>query len=72
MSKFEILPPERRIVKVSCASAPVAGFAGPGHTAITVVSSAAPMETDPFVMLMDDTLDFRPGQSAGEASPRRS
>jgi redox-sensitive bicupin YhaK (pirin superfamily) len=49
--------------------APRAGFAGPGHTAVEVIASDALVETDPFVLLMDDRLDFAPGQRVGGAHP---
>ncbi len=48
---------------------PAPGFAGPGHTAIEVVTPDALRETDPFVLLMDDRIDFTPGQQLGGAHP---
>ncbi|HSC88958.1 MAG TPA: pirin-like C-terminal cupin domain-containing protein [Polyangiaceae bacterium] len=48
---------------------PEPGFAGPGHTAVEVLTPRAPMETDPFVLLMDDRLDFTPGRQVGGAHP---
>jgi quercetin 2,3-dioxygenase len=59
----------RRIARKTRAGAPAAGFAGPGHTAVEVVRADALAETNPFVMLMDDRLDFHPGQPVGEAHP---
>lgn len=45
------------------------GFAGPGHTASEVFGPRDRERTDPFVMLMDDRLDFKPGQPVGESHP---
>lgn len=45
------------------------GFAGPGHTAGEVFGPRDIARTDPFVMLMDDRLDFHPGQPVGEPHP---
>ncbi|MEL1266342.1 pirin family protein [Pseudoxanthomonas putridarboris] len=61
--------PERPIARKTRAGAPAPGFAGPGHTAMEVVRPDALARTDPFVLLMDDTLDFAPGQPVGEAHP---
>jgi quercetin 2,3-dioxygenase len=49
--------------------APEMGFLGPGHTAIEVVGSADLVATDPFVLLMDDRIDFAAGRKVGEAHP---
>lgn len=49
--------------------APRPGFAGPGHTAIEVITPDALTETDPFVLLMDDRVDFPPGQQVGAPHP---
>jgi redox-sensitive bicupin YhaK (pirin superfamily) len=49
--------------------APEPGFAGPGHTAIEVVTSEALAASDPFVLLMDDRLDFAAGQQIGGPHP---
>jgi redox-sensitive bicupin YhaK (pirin superfamily) len=59
---------ERRITRKSHAPEPVPAFAGPGHMAVEVLASR-PQETDPFVLLMDDRLDFHPGQVAGGEHP---
>jgi len=48
---------------------PHAGFAGPGHTAVEVLGSSAFDANDPFVFLMDDRLDFCPGQRLGGGHP---
>ncbi len=45
------------------------GFAGPGHTAVEVITSEAFSESDPFVLLMDDRLDFPPGRQVGGPHP---
>lgn len=60
---------ERRVARVERAGAPEPGFAGPGHTAVAVVRANRLAETNPFVLLMDDRLDFEPGQPVGEAHP---
>jgi redox-sensitive bicupin YhaK (pirin superfamily) len=63
------MPATRRIGRITHASAPAPGFAGLGHTAVEVVRADALAETNPFVLLMDDRLDFRPGQPVGEPHP---
>ncbi|MET3709593.1 redox-sensitive bicupin YhaK (pirin superfamily) [Sphingomonas trueperi] len=60
---------QRQILRKSRAPAPVPGFAGPGHTVVEIVTSQRPEETDPFVLLMDDRLDFKPGQPVGDEHP---
>lgn len=60
---------DARITRKTRASAPHDGFAGPGHTAVEVFGPKALKATDPFVMLMDDRLDFHPGQPVGEPHP---
>jgi hypothetical protein len=59
----------RQIVRKSRAGPKTAGFAGPGHIAVEVVAADALLQTNPFVLLMDDTLDFEVGQAVGEAHP---
>ncbi|MCD9087006.1 pirin-like C-terminal cupin domain-containing protein [Stenotrophomonas sp. SY1] len=56
----------RRITKAGKAEP---GFAGPGHTARKVFGSDNFELTNPFVLMMDDTLAFQPGQPVGEAHP---
>jgi redox-sensitive bicupin YhaK (pirin superfamily) len=53
----------------SRAAPPEPGFAGPGHTAVEVLRSERFGEAGPFVFLMDDRLDFQPGQAVGGAHP---
>jgi redox-sensitive bicupin YhaK (pirin superfamily) len=48
---------------------PSPGFMGEGHTAVPVVSPADFARTDPFIVLMDDRIDLKPGQPAGAAHP---
>lgn len=48
---------------------PEPGFAGAGHTAVELISPRRLPETDPFVLLMDDRLDMRPGTPIGGAHP---
>jgi hypothetical protein len=45
------------------------GFAGPGHTAVEVIAPDDLVASDPFVLLMDDRLDFKPGSAIGGAHP---
>ena len=45
------------------------GFAGPGHTAVEVLRPTALDRTDPFVLLMDDRIDFGSGRQIGGAHP---
>lgn len=59
----------RAIARRVATPPPEPGFAGPGHTAVEVLTPRAPMETDPFVLLMDDRLDFEPGRPVGGAHP---
>ncbi|MBZ5712868.1 pirin family protein [Nannocystis pusilla] len=49
--------------------APRTGFLGPGHTAVEVVGPGDLVATDPFVLLMDDRIDFAAGRKVGEAHP---
>jgi len=48
---------------------PAPGFAGPGHTAVEVLRPTALGRTDPFVLLMDDRIDFGTGRQIGGAHP---
>jgi len=48
---------------------PEPGFLGRGHTAVQVVDSDDLAATDPFVLLMDDRIDFEAGRKLGEAHP---
>lgn len=59
----------RELAYITQASRPSPGFAGPGHTAIEVFTSEALSHSDPFVLFMDDTLDFLPGQPVGDPHP---
>ncbi len=59
---------ERTITRKSRTPEPSPGFAGPGHTAVEVLAARA-RQTDPFVLLMDDRLDFDPGQVLGGEHP---
>jgi quercetin 2,3-dioxygenase len=60
---------QRLIHRTSRAAQEVSGFAGPGHTVVEVFGPTNLGATDPFVMLMDDRLDFSPGQPVGEPHP---
>jgi hypothetical protein len=62
-------PAPRTITAKTRASAPAAGFAGPGHTVVQVFDASAFARANPFVLLMDDRLDFAPGQAVGEPHP---
>jgi redox-sensitive bicupin YhaK (pirin superfamily) len=59
---------QRTIARKSRTPHAVPAFAGPGHTAVEVLAGE-PERTDPFVLLMDDRLDFQPGQVAGGEHP---
>lgn len=59
----------RRIAHVTAKGEAIPGFAGEGHTAVQVFSPEAFCRSDPFILLMDDTLDFHPGQVVGAAHP---
>jgi redox-sensitive bicupin YhaK (pirin superfamily) len=48
---------------------PQPAFAGPGHTAVQIIAAAQLQRTDPFVLLVDDRLDFIPGQQVGGPHP---
>jgi quercetin 2,3-dioxygenase len=50
-------------------AAPEVGFLGPGHEAIQVLGSEDLAATDPFVLLMDDRIDFPVGRKVGDAHP---
>lgn len=60
---------ERHIARTTRVGPRTPGFAGPGHTAVEVFGPQQLTETNPFVMLMDDTLEFTPGQPVGEPHP---
>jgi quercetin 2,3-dioxygenase len=60
---------QRRVSRLTRTDPPKPAFAGPGHTAVEVVRADDLERSDPFVLLMDDRLDFTPGQSVGEAHP---
>jgi redox-sensitive bicupin YhaK (pirin superfamily) len=60
---------QRRIERTVSTPRPAPGFAGPGHTAVEVVTSSDLAKSDPFVLLMDDRLDFADGQQLGGAHP---
>lgn len=62
-------PRSARIARATRAGPARPGFAGPGHTAIEVLNFDDWAQANPFVLLMDDTLDFASGQSVGEAHP---
>jgi hypothetical protein len=62
-------PAPRTITGKTRASVPAPGFAGPGHTVVQVFDANAFARADPFVLLMDDRLDFVPGQAVGEPHP---
>ncbi len=48
---------------------PAPGFAGPGHTAVAVISPQDFTENDPFIALMDDRVEDRNGAPIGDAHP---
>lgn len=58
-----------KLVRRGRLGAPQPGFAGPGHTAVEVIAPDALVETDPFVLLMDDRIAFEPGRKVGGAHP---
>jgi len=59
----------REIERVVTPPPPSPGFMGEGHTAVPVVAPADFPRTDPFIVLMDDRIDLKPGQPAGAAHP---
>jgi len=60
---------DRGIGRVVTTAAPVPGFIGDGHTAVTVVDGKEFERNDPFIALMDDRIDLEPGREAGGAHP---
>lgn len=48
---------------------PQPAFAGPGHTAVQIIAAAQLQRADPFVLLVDDRLDFISGQQVGGPHP---
>ncbi len=60
---------ERRFARRVRTPAPEPGFAGPGHTAVQVLSSKSLGQSDPFVLLMDDRLDLEEGKQVGGPHP---
>ncbi len=67
--KSVISASERRVVRRETTPPPAPGFAGPGHTAVEVLTSRALAQSDPFVLLMDDRLAFGDGKQVGGAHP---
>lgn len=65
----ELVAPSRSVARRVRTPAPAPGFAGRGHTAVEVLTPTAMRQTDPFVLLMDDRLDFTPGRQVGGAHP---
>jgi redox-sensitive bicupin YhaK (pirin superfamily) len=61
--------PLRRLARIQSIPAPEPGFAGPGHTAAEIISPSELASSDPFVLLMDDRLDFTPGRKVGGPHP---
>lgn len=59
----------RRIARTVTLPPPEPGFLGPGHTAVEVLRPDALGASDPFVLLMDDRIDFAPGRSIGGTHP---
>jgi len=59
----------RRIARRVPTPPPAPGFAGPGHTAVEVLAPHELQHSDPFVLLMDDRIDFAPGRQIGGAHP---
>jgi redox-sensitive bicupin YhaK (pirin superfamily) len=62
-------PPFRGLSRRVMTPPATVGFAGPGHTAVEVLTPTALTRTDPFVLLMDDRLEFGPGRQIGGAHP---
>jgi len=60
---------DRRLARVVTAPPPQPGFMGPGHTAVAVLDPADFARNDPFIALMDDRVDLRPGERLGDAHP---
>jgi redox-sensitive bicupin YhaK (pirin superfamily) len=60
---------DRGIGRVVTTAPPSPGFIGEGHTAVTVVESNEFARSDPFIVLMDDRIDLKPGREAGGAHP---
>ena len=48
---------------------PSPGFIGEGHTAVSVVDPNEFSRNDPFILLMDDRIDLKPGREVGGAHP---
>lgn len=66
---LDLAAPPRRLAHVRRLGAPQPGFAGAGHTAIEVIAPAELTATDPFVLLMDDRVDFPSGRRIGGPHP---
>jgi quercetin 2,3-dioxygenase len=59
----------RRIGRRVDLAPPKQGFLGPGHLVVEVVNPSDLVATDPFVLLMDDRVDYPAGQALGDAHP---
>src|ERR1041384_4370406 len=63
------MPVQRQIRRIVTTKQPEPGFAGPGHTAVEVISPREYAENDPFIVLMDDRVYDRHGVPVGAAHP---
>ena len=65
----DLRPIQRTIARTVTTPPPAPGFAGAGHTAVPVVDPSHFAEQDPFIVLMDDRVDMKPGLPIGGEHP---
>jgi redox-sensitive bicupin YhaK (pirin superfamily) len=69
MGKETAVTLQRRIARIVTTGPAISGFAGPGHSAVEVVSRENFAATNPFIVLMDDRIDERDAGRIGQAHP---
>ena len=56
---------QRRVAEAVATPMPAPGFMGAGHTVVPVITPGAFERTDPFILLMDDRVDYRDSPFGG-------
>lgn len=67
--RHDSLSTPRKIGRLVNLAPPKPGFLGAGHQVVEVVTPSNLAATDPFVLLMDDRVDYPAGRALGEAHP---
>jgi redox-sensitive bicupin YhaK (pirin superfamily) len=66
-NKKQVMPIKRKLIKIDTPKGEP-GFLGAGHIARPVISGSF-LESDPFIMLMDDVLDKKDNTPVGGPHP---